>query len=452
MIRAMYAGDEPSCERSKFTSKAISVAIAALVVFTSGCASRTGHSTPGASGAELPTRSGVAVAPPPTPVTNPWIPYATDVNPGQGIGFVDALHGWRLNGQAMAPHIDGNLAAGPEMHIMDWPGTSVESTRDGGASWATVLSRRDGVWGFDLLTAQTGWAVGVTALLTTTDGGASWKTLGEPGGTHLVRVQFASATTGLGIGTKGDLFRTVDGGASWQQVAAPFTATDACLGSSGRWYATNPAGDVYSTADNGRTWATGFTSELPSSEALRWDSLTCGGGGIWASTVAMDRHGAQTYVVAHSADSSARNWVIIASNDPAQKSAPTPVGTLASVAAQSDDSASVIGVTGSTLEISVARTADQSGSYSTTRVPLPSSAGAGPVKTRPAAFVELHGATFVGPDGWIWLTDTALGSASEARYAMLLLRSHDGGQSWQVANQSAPQTQPSPAPLSSPSS
>jgi len=66
------------------------------------------------------------------------------------------------------------------------------------------------------VSADQGWALGNSELVTTTDGGASWTRLPNPppGAAH---IRFASAEVGYAWSAAGSLWITTDGAASWQQ-------------------------------------------------------------------------------------------------------------------------------------------------------------------------------------------------------------------------------------------
>lgn len=123
------------------------------------------------------------------------------------------------------------------------------------------------------LDAQRGWAVGGNgSLLATTDGGATWRIERRPTKDALRDVYFADERNGwlvceraiYELTTKDDprtfLMATVDGGATWKRVEVKGVDVDARLGralfaADGHGWVFGEAGALYTTRDNGETWA-----------------------------------------------------------------------------------------------------------------------------------------------------------------------------------------------------
>ena len=155
---------------------------------------------------------------------SPWRPYLTSVNPASSVDFVNANLGWRVTGQVFGPHIDDNLATFTGGEV-DWPGTSISATRDGGRTWSTVLKVSTGIRGLDFVSPRVGYAVAVTSLRRSTDGGSHWQEVDEPPGQPLVWVNFQSASDGFGVTAPGTLVRSTDGGTVWSMVGLGVVAT-----------------------------------------------------------------------------------------------------------------------------------------------------------------------------------------------------------------------------------
>lgn len=159
------------------------------------------------------TCTGVDAAPAGAVPGDPWRAYWTSVNPGSSIDFVSARLGWRVTGQVFGPGIDGHLAAPVDVQV-DWPGTSISATSDGGRTWSTVLTVATGIWGLDFVNRRVGYAVAVTSLRRTSDAGSHWQEVDEPAGHALVWVDFQTASDGFGLTSLGTLVRTTNGGSS----------------------------------------------------------------------------------------------------------------------------------------------------------------------------------------------------------------------------------------------
>jgi hypothetical protein len=212
--------------------------------------------------------------------TYPWRPYWTSVNPGSSIDFLSAKLGWRVTGQVFGPHIDDNLATmvGPEV---DWPGTSISETSDGGRSWSTVLRASTGIWGLDFVSPRVGYAVAVTSLWRTSDGGRHWQEVGEPVGHALVWVDFQTASDGFGLTSPGTLVRTTDGGSSWSKVGLGMAGTAACFVSPTVGYVADRGGDLFRTSNGARSWRVVERAPKPPVQYVGpWVELACSGDDI----------------------------------------------------------------------------------------------------------------------------------------------------------------------------
>ncbi|MHB1928131.1 MAG: WD40/YVTN/BNR-like repeat-containing protein [Acidimicrobiales bacterium] len=191
---------------------------------------------------------------------------------------MNSQFGWELNGQGAAPHLDDNLAAGPSGTNLDWPGSSVSKSINGGTTWTTIDSPADGVWGFDLLSPTLGWVVGVNSLYSTSDGGSTWSTDGESPSGHLVTVGFSNSQDGFGLSTSGTLVSSTNGGRSWQAASFSPPLGAVCFASATTGYTSAQDGDVYETTNSGQTWTKVNTSPLsfPANQSPPlWSSLAC---------------------------------------------------------------------------------------------------------------------------------------------------------------------------------
>lgn len=393
----------------------------------------------------LPPSTATASVTPPTAAPNPWSGYRTTVAPGSPIQFTTTQVGWRLSETGGGGILDRGLRSGEKGSVL---GTAVGATTDGGRTWTTVYHDPTGIWGIDLLTPQVGWVVGVTSLERTTDGGATWKTAGEPTGTHLVMVDFVTASLGYGLTTKGTLVRSDDAGEAWSVIPtfAPlqsicFTSADAGIAANTR--TPNTPENLYTTSDSGSSWVRRGTN--PAHGYGDYTKLSCAGSDAVAVTtiIATPTYG---YFVETSSNGGA-TWALAAdrfsSQNVALPTAPTPLNGVSSDAGvNTAGTFALVGVQGgvtSPATVSLAR--GVIGSTTLAALALPAEATwAIPSATSSSHYgaIDLLGADLVGPTtGWLYVVTA---SASQEQWAVL--HTSDGGTSWSVQWVSAPAALP----------
>jgi hypothetical protein len=374
-----------------------------------------------------------------------WLAYSTGVNPGSSIQFVTPLVGWRVDGQSGVPHLDDQVAAGPHGTSFAWPGTGVSITNDGGASWTEIAADEFGVWGFDLLTEETGWVVGVTRLSRTDDGGATWEELGEPEDTHLVTVAFASDTDGVGLTTEGSLVRTTDGGVTWsQETSINGDGVALCVDDKGTTFVSDASGSVFLSPAETTEWRLSQRSPIQGDAASTsqpfWSTLTCGDDSVWQviNVLDMQSHAGLPYVVSSTADGGS-TWRFVAaySNDSAvvvpKAAAPFPS---ALVAGGTSASGYIVGLPNSGFGLDVARAANK-----VTPASVP------PIRStispnQPVGYIQVWGVSSVGSTAWILFNNAALGTPADPADQLTVLASNDGGQSWKVASEGPIEPEP----------
>ncbi len=395
---------------------------------TTGSAGSTGSST-------NTTEPGPTLPTPPYP--NPWLAYLTDVNPGTGMSFANDSDGWRLNGQDAAPHLDNNLAAGPSGTSFAWPGDSVSSSSDGGKTWNSIFSDSSGIWGFDLLSSTDGWVVGVTQLSGTTDGGGTWQELHEPSSGHLVRVDFQTPDTGFGLTVSGGLVTTTDGGTTWSNVAIGAPANALCFVDSTTGYVADFTGDVYATTDSGKTWNEAFQSGVQSQQGPTWGALACSADGAIEGYESLDgqaQFGPPPYVVAKGS-SGAGSWNVVADN---QTAGAPPVAGLSAVAANGSGVFLVVGFPSSGVALQAAQLTSSNTFTDSTMPPVDTGGtSVGNDYTAPG-YLNLLGISMVGQSGWMYFSDSAVGTADNPMFEDVELTTTDSGSSWTVAHKSTP--------------
>ncbi|MGH9169446.1 MAG: WD40/YVTN/BNR-like repeat-containing protein [Acidimicrobiales bacterium] len=367
----------------------------------------------------------------PTPIADPWRAYRTSVNPGSAVDFVTAGVGWRVAGQIFGPGIDANLGSGVVDNGSAWPGTSVQSTSNGGATWSTVLQITTGIWGIDFVSSTLGFAVGVTRLLGTSDGGDHWRQLGEPSGHTLVWVDFSSTVAGYGLTTNGQLVRTSDGGSSWSSTVLGRAAQAACFPGGEDGYAVSSTGALYATRDGGSSWSV-LLNGPPKVEQFigPWGDLSCSGTSLWLGLqlfCAAACGGTEPYLVEHSANDGT-SWSKMASDWPGAAPVVAPAAHLAAVAAASSGAGVIATLPTDNFPSPPQLTVlfgRASGPVSTALVPrLPPSSAA-----TPGLYVVVRGISFVGSRGWLYFDDTSLRSPRPGGEPVLW-ETTDGGTSW----------------------
>ncbi len=185
-------------------------------------------------------------APEPSPSSTPTgvPPVEAAVAPAisGAIQFVDAEHGWMVDG-----------------------GGQILVTTDGGRSWMVQLSGPSSVTAIDMLSdGMHGWGVFDGGLVQTGDGGEHWVTWSNQ---PLSSIQFITPEIGWGVapdGSTNQLMTTTDGGRSWAAAAASFSVGSVCFANEEQGWAAglDQGGDptFYRTDDGGATWS---TSRMP---------------------------------------------------------------------------------------------------------------------------------------------------------------------------------------------
>lgn len=390
----------------------------------------------------------------PTPATasvDPWRAYWTSVNPGSGINFATARVGWRLDGQPYGPGIDDNLGSGVVDNGSAWPGTSITATDNGGRTWSTILRVSTGIWGLDVVSAQVGFAVGVTALFRTADGGRHWTTMGEPVHHSLVWVGFTSSRYGYGLTTTGKLVETADGGSSWLSSKLNVTGTSACFTSASVGYVTSKAGALYATGDGGKGW-TLIEQAPPRVEQFigPWSDLSCDGPNIWLGLrlqCAAACAASFPYLVEHSANGGL-TWATSADDWPGVPNSTMPSANLGSVAAGPPGSGIVVELPAPNsprwawkdVRVLVARASGNA--YTDAKLP-----------TLPESFAlagnyvsAIRGVTLLGNTGWLYFDYTRAGTAERPLAEPIVWKTTDGGWTWTVLTTGPKQAPPRLAP------
>lgn len=435
------------------TAIALAGFVSAAALTTSDVAATQGASPTYASSPPVTQGGHSTIA---QPYSDPWLAYRTAVDPGPAIQATDGVV-WRLTGQGPTPHIDDELSAGPGAKYT-WPGNAIQAPTDGGTSWSQIYNVTGGIWGIDLMNATTGWVVGVTSFAMTTDGGSTWTNESEPSAGKLVVVDFTSPTVGFGLTTQGRLVSTTDSGNSWANASLAGTGTSLCFSNPQTGNVAGANGSIWHTSSGGASWTSAGNPLLKAGSPI-WTQLSCNGGNVIASQVAANAQGPATpsFLVDTSSDGGT-TWTVGQSTNSSNTNQPTvqtrrtaPLATLGGVVAAGPSSDLLVGLPAIGLRIdALGITAGQpqsaaaaAPSMSTEPVPSNASHVPAPASAPASDYMTILGAAFASPsDGYIYVTEDALGSHSAPQYEDLVLATTDGGTSWSTVSESRPTTPP----------
>ena len=375
------------------------------------------------------------------------------MQPGSAIDFLDSSFGWRVDGLEGAPHQDGNLSAAPVDTGYRWPGGSVSATTDGGSAWTMIFDgaagEANGVWGIDLLSETTGWVVGVTGLFGTVDGGSSWVTLGEPGDASLVTVAFSTDRLGWGLTSQGQLVLSTDGGASWSAAELPVVATSPVLtalcvsGAAG--YVVDEQGQVYAGDVRAAAPRISWSDEQPTA-APAWTQVACHGSHVWVSDeytdLSMHASSGRVFDIVHSSDFGTTWETVAPAADGHEASGPLDIIATTSMGNTSADAPFVVGypTSGWTLRV-IDPAGGPPGRVADLR-DLPRAVDTG---QDAHSYLLIQGVDRSGPDGWIYLTDNAVGTRAHPMSQSVLLHTADDGKTWETLTVGQPDGDPGAA-------
>lgn len=142
----------------------------------------------------------------------------------------------------------------------------VHYTTDAGANWPRSENTSAGLYGLDILDAQTAWSCGGMGMRFTSDGGQTWQEASVFGGgvpSHCRFLSFSDDQVGWAA-TAAKLGTTADAGMTWNEAILPDGVdTIAAISQFApeQGYLLDVTGKLYSTADNAQTWTS--VGELP---------------------------------------------------------------------------------------------------------------------------------------------------------------------------------------------
>lgn len=302
------------------------------------------------------------------------------------------------------------------------------------------------MWGLDFVDDTTGFAVGVDALYVTHDGGDSWTTVGEPPGSHLIRVAFVNPQAGFGLGTAGTVFDTSDGGRTWNPTSLAMAGTSLCEEPSGVFVA-GADGQVEASSDGGATWTPSQDAQVELSSGPSWADLTCdGAGAVWSVTRQLRTTGhraAAEYVVDRSA-TGLSPWAPVADSQNGAVLAIPPSLPLTDIAviASAPDGAAVVGYDGESAALQVMN-ANAAGNFGTQGFITPETDPQ--LSDRDAmapAYLRVQGVSLIDGLAWLLVTNSGVSASDPSQYATEVFASSDGGRTWTPKYRGPSQTQP----------
>jgi hypothetical protein len=319
----------------------------------------------------------------------------------------------------------------------------VQVTHDAGRTWAPLYHSSTAVWSVDLLAPRLGWIVGVADLRQTADGGRTFRQLSEPGGHALVRVQFSSPTTGIGVTTDGAMVLTRDGGATWLNAGLDRSVLALCASRNGMGYAVTSDGDLM-----GFTGVGGKPSLIRRAPAgidvnRLWASLECSPGGGYAMSLmqsASDQVAYLSHLTVMGDSPTTRPRLIGAAGVFENESGSHLAQGLFGSLRNSRGGAIVLGWfatdSGPFGRLSIVHQAAPSEELTATS--YDSFAGFPPHAAQ-SITLEFAGAAGFSHEVWAYaLADGYLPAGSEHRYVDVILHSPDDGATWRIINVTAP--------------
>jgi hypothetical protein len=307
------------------------------------------------------------------------------------------------------------------------------ATSDGGQQWTVQDAGSLDLTSVDFISAQDGWAVGADSVLATTDGGAHWTALADP---CIRSVHFVSPQTGFAIAGGrgsttaspapaggGQVLSTIDGGRSWRLLRTPADAQTVCFDNAEQGWL-GAAGELYRSADGGRRWAlvTAGAEELKAGYPATMVVQCAGAGAAWALDIGPGAEMSQQPQVGFYASPSGAVPLF------AEQYFPHPGVT---VTAESPGS-----YPGPISAISPTSAAFLDWCPACETVPWDLVTGAGTSIIREPNVAQLtqpESASFLSAQlGWVVGIVTKSPSGASPRQLQLIVRTSDGGRTWQV--------------------
>lgn len=131
-------------------------------------------------------------------------------------------------------------------------------SNDRGANWTVQNSgTSEALFRLAFLDSETGWASGsYGTLLHTRDGGKSWRKQMSNTEEHLFGLQFLDANMGWAVGSRGTILRTADGGATWasSSLGEDIILNDVHFRDAKNGWAVGEFGRIYRSRDGGHSW------------------------------------------------------------------------------------------------------------------------------------------------------------------------------------------------------
>jgi photosystem II stability/assembly factor-like uncharacterized protein len=167
----------------------------------------------------------------------------------ESIQFIDGDNGWFTTGYEVNPSFSTDFG-------------EIFRTVDGGLTWQELGEMDPEVPGLFFVSADEGWVCGYTGIIRhTTNGGQDWTQQASGTSNDLFAIQFSDPMWGTAVGKNGTIIRTNTGGASWsaQGSGTSLALEDVCfVDAENGWvsvdFVTTSSGWVLHTSSAGAFW------------------------------------------------------------------------------------------------------------------------------------------------------------------------------------------------------
>jgi hypothetical protein len=307
------------------------------------------------------------------------------------------------------------------------------ATSDGGDRWTVQDAGSLDLTSVDFISAQDGWAVGVQSVLATTDGGAHWTPVADP---CIRSVHFVSPQTGFAIAggsgsttlspapaDGGRVLGTTDGGQSWHLLRTPADAQTVCFDNAEQGWL-GAAGQLYRSADGGRRWTlvTAGAKELKAGYLATMVVQCAGAGAAWALDIGPGAGMSQQPQIGYYASPSGAVPLF------AEQYFPHP-----GVTVTTESPGSYAGPI-SAISPTSAAFLDWCPACETVPWDLVTGAGTSIIREGDVAqLIQPESASFLSAQlGWVVGVVTKYPSSASPRQLQFIVRTSDGGRTWQV--------------------
>ncbi|MBN2356112.1 T9SS type A sorting domain-containing protein [candidate division KSB1 bacterium] len=165
----------------------------------------------------------------------------TAVDKISSIFFINSQTGWAI----------GDINAFPSS-------SQIYKTVDGGLNWTELTVIEDRHYSLFFIDAKNGWCTGYNTILKTTDGGATWSEQSDNSWNRLTSIVFTDPTHGCAVGERsfdGNILVSDDGGATWRQTVVNKSLSSVYFVDTQTGWAVGDNGTILKTTDAGVNWS-----------------------------------------------------------------------------------------------------------------------------------------------------------------------------------------------------